>query len=479
MMNRLNQWFLSYFEIKEEKTTIGREMLAGTTTFLTMAYILFVHPAVLSGVLFDQPTGMDIGALTVATCLSAALATFLMGFYARYPVALASGMGQNFFFVLSAIPAAVAAGFGQDRAWKVVLGAVFWAGFLFMILTLLGFRKRLVDAISPNLKQAIAVGIGLFIAFIGLQNAGLVLKDPGTAVRLNPDLANPDLLLFFVVLILTAVLTVKRVPGAILWGILSAVLFSIVGRQCLEWVPGLAKRAGVNDSMLMTQFEVSESVISIPPSLGPLFLQMDLLGALTWTMLPFIIVFLFMDVFDTMGTLIGVSQEAGLLKDNQLPRGEKAMMADAVGTVSGAALGTSTVTSFIESIAGVEHGGRTGLTAVTTAAWFLLALFLTPLVGMVGSYPVVTAPALVMVGSMMIRNVARIEWKEASEAFPAFLIVLGIPFSFSIADGIALGFISYPLIKLFSGKSREVQPIMYAVGAVLLCYFLFVRSQMG
>jgi AGZA family xanthine/uracil permease-like MFS transporter len=452
------------FRLSENQTTARTELLAGVTTFLTMAYIIVVQPAVLSGVMFGQPTGMNFGAIMTATCLSAALATAIMALYARYPIAQAPGMGENFFFVFSAIPAATAAGFANG--WQVALGAVFISGVLFLILSLIGLREMIFNAISPSLKNGIAAGIGLFIAFIGLQNANLIIKDIGTAVKLNAHFASPDLIVFFTGLLVTAVLFARKVRGAILWGIASATVLAAGLKLVLPHT-------------LMPRFEFAKGLVSAPPSLALTFLKMDLFHALSPAMLPFVFVFLFMLTFDAIGTLIGVCEQAGFMRDNKLPRAKQAMVSDAVGTVAGAGLGTSTVTSFIESAAGVEQGGRTGLTGLVVAALFLLALFFSPLIAMVGSYPPITAPALVMVGVMMIRNVTKIDWNDATESVPAFLTMIGIPLSYSIADGLALGFISYPIIKLLSGRGREAGWLTYLLAVVLVLYFIFVRSRMG
>jgi len=461
------------FKLSENQTTVRTEVIAGITTFMTMAYIIVVQPAVLSGAMFGLKTGMDFGAVMTATCLSAALATGLMAWLARYPIAQAPGMGENFFFVFSVIPAATAAGF--TNGWQVALGTVFVSGILFLILSLIGLRELIFNAIPPNLKSAIAAGIGLFIAFIGLQNAGVVLKDPGSAVKLNAHFSSPDLLVFFGGLLVTAVLFARKVRGAILWGIIVATILSIG----LKLMLAHATSPLVANSMLVKQFTLATSVVAPPPSLAPTFLQMDIAHALSPQMLPFVFVFLFMLTFDAIGTLVGICEQAGFMQNNQLPRAKQAMVSDAVGTVAGAALGTSTVTSFIESAAGVEQGGRTGLTGLVTAGLFLAALFFSPLVTMVGSYPPITAPALVIVGAMMLQNVAKINWGDHTESIPAFLTLIGIPFTYSIADGLALGFISYPLIKLFSGRGRETNWLAYALAAVLVVYFICVRSKLG
>ena len=457
------------------KTRVRTEIFAGVTTFLTMSYIIFVQPAVLSGSMFGASTGMDFGAVTTATCLAAALATAIMALYARYPIAQAPGMGENFFFVFSIVLPLQAA--GVPDAWRVALGVVFVSGVLFLLLSLLGLREAILNAMSANMKNAIAVGIGLFIAFIGLKNAGVILESPGTAVKLNPDFASPDLVVFGVGLLVTAALSVRRVPGAILWGIVTATVLAIGLRLGLPLLPEAVSGAElVRESKLMTGFSLAGGVVAAPPSLAPTLFKMDLARALTVGMIPFIVIFLFMDMFDTVGTLVGVSERAGLMKGGKLPRARQALVSDAVGTVAGACLGTSTVTSYIESAAGVEQGGRTGLTSLTVAVLFLLALVFSPVIAMAGSYPPISAPALVMVGAMMLRSVARIEWNDLSESFPAFLIMAGIPLTFSIADGLALGFISYPIVKLLGGKGRQVSWLMYGLGFVLLVYFVLVRA---
>lgn len=465
-----------FFCLTENNTSVRTELVAGATTFLTMVYIIFVQPAVLSGSMLGSPTGMDFGAVTTATCLAAALATAIMGLAARYPIALAPGMGQNFFFVLTAIPVAAAA--GASEPWAAALGAVFVAGVIFVVISLVGVRKKLLDAVSPNLKRAIAVGIGLFIAFIGLRNAQLVLVNPGTGVAMNPHLGSPDVIVFMVGFLVATVLHARRITGSIMGGIGSALAVAVLLKSLLPLLPeGIAGSALVAESLLVKQFTTAQGVLAMPPAIGPTFLHFDLATAISATMIPIVIIFVFMDVFDTMGTLIGVGEQAGLMKDGKLPRVERAMLADAFGTVAGAALGTSTVTSYIESAAGVEHGGRTGLTALTVAVLFLAALFFYPIVAMIGSYPPITAPALVLVGAMMVRNVTRIEWGDYTEGVPAFLTMIGIPFFYSIADGIALGLITYPVIKSLGGKAGEVRLGMWLLGIVLLLYFVLVRSR--
>lgn len=467
--------FEKLFKLSENNTTVRTEIMAGLVTFLTMSYIIVVQPLVLSGKMFGFETGMDFGSIMTATCIAAALATAIMALYARYPIAQAPGMGENFFFVFSVLPAAAAAGF--TNGWQVGLGVVFISGVLFLLLTLTGLRTMIIDAVSPSMKNAMAVGIGIFIAFIGLQNAGLIQANQGTLVQLNTQFASPDIIVFFFGLFLTGGLLVLNVRGAVIWGILGAAFFSMTMRFGLNALPATADAALVTGSKLMKEFAPATKVVSMPPSITPTLFKMDLRAAFSFSMIPFIIIFLFMDLFDTLGTLVGVSERAGFIKDNKLPRANKAMLSDAVGTVAGACLGTSTVTSFIESAAGVERGGRTGLTSLTTAVLFLLALFFSPLVNMIGSYAAITAPVLVVVGSMMVRSVTKIDWDDYSESIPCFVTMLGIPLTYSIADGIALGFISYPIIKLIGGKGKEVKWLMYVLAVVLFAYFIFLRAE--
>lgn len=478
-----------FFGLSENKTNVRTEVLAGLTTFLTMAYIIFVQPAVLTHGVGGKPTGMDFGAVTTATCLSAALATAIMALYAKYPIAQAPGMGENFFFTLTVIPAAAAmidqevrlgtGGTAGASPWQVALGVVFVSGVLFLLLTLLGLRQVLLDTISPSMRNAIAVGIGLFIAFIGVRNTGLIHLSPA-GPSLNPSFASPDLIVFFFGLLLTAGLIALGVRGAIFWGIVAATLLSVGLQFGLSHAPEAVVQSDlVAQSGLVKNFKIATEVVSEPPSMAPTLFKMDLVRAISWPMIPFVLIFLFMVVFDTLGTLVGVAERAGFIKDDKLPRANEAFLSDALGTVVGAAFGTSTVTSFIESTAGVEQGGRTGLTALTAAVLFVLALFFSPVIAMVGSYAPITAPALVIVGSMMMQSVTKIHWPDYTEAMPAFLIIVGIPLTYSIADGLALGFISYPIIKLIAGRGREVKWLMYLIAAVLVAYFIVIRARTG
>jgi AGZA family xanthine/uracil permease-like MFS transporter len=445
--------FSSFFQLAENQTSVRTEILAGVTTFLSMAYILFVQPAVLATDFAGKPTGLDAGAILLATCLASAIGSALMGLLARYPIALAPGMGENFFFVSVCMSLTA---LGVAHAWQTALAIVFLSGVIFMILSLVRLREAVIESVSPSLCCGIAAGIGLFIAFIGLKNAGLIIAKPGTLVGLNTHPALADLAVFAVGLLVAAGLQARKVRGAILLGILAAAATALA----------LGK----------THFT---GLIGFPDIKTSAVWQTDFAGAFAPTALPFIAVFLFMVLFDTVGTLVGVTQQAGLMQGNKLPRATQAFFADAAATTVGAALGTSTVTSYIESATGVQAGGRTGLTALTVAALFLLALFFSPLIAMVGGYAPITAPALVLVGALMMQSAARVAWDDFSEAVPAFLAMLGIPLTFSIADGIALSFVSYPVVKLLGGRARDVGWPMWVIAALLVYYFVGIRPHTG
>lgn len=444
----LDRWF----RLTENQTSVRTELLAGLTTFLTMAYIIFVQPQILVGTA-ERPTEMDPNAILLATCVAAALATAIMGLVARYPIALAPGMGQNVFFVT--ITAQLAA-LHYKEPWRVALGVVFLSGLICVVLSLLRVRKAIIEAISPSMQNAIAVGIGLFIAFIGLKQGGLIVAQPFVLVGLTRDFYSPDIAVFSLGLLVISVLMARGVRGAILWGILT----------------------GATAAAMLGKVALPTAVVGLPQIEKPAAFQLDIVSALTLQCLPFIVIFAFTDMFDTVGTLIGVAEQAGFMEDNRLPRADQALLADSTGTVIGACLGTSTVTSYIESAAGVAYGGRTGLTSIAVAVLFLLALFFSPVVEVVAAYPPITAPALVAVGSMMARNVVKVQWQDSSEAIPALLTILGVPLCYSIADGLALGFIAYPLIKLFSGRIGEVRWLTALLSLLLLGYFLFVRTAM-
>ncbi|MDD5218933.1 MAG: NCS2 family permease [Candidatus Omnitrophica bacterium] len=443
----------NFFKLQENQTTFRTEILAGLTTFLTMAYIIFVQPAVLSTDFYGNPTGLNFNAVLLATCIASAAASIFMGLYAQYPIALAPGMGENFFFV-SVILALSSLGF--QNAWQVALGIVFYSGILFLLLSIFKVRAAIIDAVSPSMRNGIAVGIGLFIAFIGLRNGGIVIGKTGTLLGINTQILSPDVAVFFFGLLLTAVLRVRRIRGAILFGILGSAILAL----------------------FLGQIKLPPSLFGLPSFSQSAFLKMDLFNALNWSCLPFIIIFTFMAVFDTVGTLIGVAEQAGFIKNNHLPRADKVLVVDSAASVLGAGLGTSTVTAYIESVTGVEYGGRTGLTSITAGLLFILALFFCPLVGMIANYPPITAPALIIVGAMMIQNVSKIKWTDYDECIPAFLTMIGIPMMYSIADGLAFGLITYPLIKFLSGKGKDVRWLMYVLALVLLLYFILFRSKL-
>jgi AGZA family xanthine/uracil permease-like MFS transporter len=442
------------FRLSESGTTAWTEILAGLTTFLTMSYIIFVQPAVLSTDMAGNPTGLDFGAVLLATCVISAAATIFMGLYARYPIALAPGMGENFFFVNVIM---LLAARQVTNAWQVALGIVFISGVIFFILSIIGVREAIIDAVSPSMKAAIGVGIGALIAFIGLRNGAVLTASPGTFVGLNSNLVQPGVAVFGFGLFVTAVLFARRVRGAVLIGIVAAAL--------------LAAAFG--------EVRMGEVPFGVPVIEEHAAFRMDLWSALQLTCVPFIVLFVIMDMFDTTGTLIAVAEQGGFMREGKLPRANRALVVDASATVAGAALGTSTVTSFIESTTGIAYGGRTGLTAVATGVLFLVALLLSPLIEVVADYPPITAPALVMVGALMLSNVRKIEWDDFTECIPAFLMIIGIPLTNSIADGLALGFISYPIIRMLSGRWKQVHWLMYVIALILLAYFIWVRPQLA
>jgi AGZA family xanthine/uracil permease-like MFS transporter len=418
------------FQLNAHNTNVRTEILAGVTTFLAMAYILFVNPSILGD------TGMDKGAVFVATCLAAAIGSAVMGLIANYPIALAPGMGLNAFFTYTVV-------LHMGHTWQVALGAVFISAVMFFILSIFKIREWIINSIPLPLRSAIAAGIGLFLALIALKNASIVVADPATFVGLG-DLAKPGPILATLGFFLIVALEALRVKGAVLIGILVVTIVSIV-----------------------FHFSPFGGVISMPPSLAPTFLQLDIKGALDIGLFSVIFSFLFVDLFDNSGTLIGVAKRAGLMgKDGYMPKMGRALIADSTAAMAGSLLGTSTTTSYIESAAGVSAGGRTGLTAVVVAILFLLALFFAPLAGSVPAYA--TAPALMFVAVLMMSGLAEIEWDDITVAAPVVVTALAMPFTFSIANGIALGFISWTAIKLLSGKARELNP------ALVILSILFV-----
>ena len=424
------------FRIQEAGSTLGREVLGGFTTFLTMAYIVVVNPV------FLHAAGIPLPGAVLATCLSAAVATLLMAFLARYPIALAPGMGLNAFFAYGIC-------LGVGVPWQTALGLTFWAGILFLLLTVTGARRAIVAAVPPVLRFSGAVGIGLFVAFIGLQQGGLVKGDPNTLLALG-DLTAAPALLTLTGLAVTLALLARGVKIAIFLGL----LVTLAGGLVSGLVP------------------LPEAVVAVPSLELPGF-QIDLLGALRLQYVPLVLVILFFDVFDTLGTLLGIAHQGGFLRDGELPRLDRAMTADSLGSVAGSLFGTSTVTSYIESGAGVGVGARTGLASVVTGGLFLVAPLLTPLVAVVGTaaeggaHPV-TAPALIAVGILMIGAVREIEWQDFTEAAPAFLTALIMPMSFNISHGLAAGIVSYVLVKTAAGRGREVHWLMYLLAVLFL-----------
>ncbi len=426
----------SYFKLSEHGTTVKREVLAGCTTFLTMAYITFVNPAILS------ETGMDFGAVFVATCVAAAFGTLVMGLYANYPIALAPGMGLNAFFTYGVV-------LGMGYAWQTALGAVFLSGVLFVILSVLPVREWLINSIPRTLKMAISAGIGLFLGIIALKNAGIVVDHPATLVTMGDMTAAPAILAILGFVVIVA-LSRRKVPGAVIIGILV--------------VTGLGVALGITEW---------KGLASVPPDPRPTLLALDLAGAFELSLVAVVFTFLFVDLFDTAGTLVGVAHRAGLLdEEGKLPRLRKALLADSTATVVGASLGTSSTTSYIESAAGVNAGGRTGLTAVTVAMLFLLCLFFSPLAQTVPAYA--TAPALLYVACLMARGLTEIDWEDATDYAPAVLTAIAMPLTFSIADGLGLGFICYALMKLTGGKASECPPAVMVIAALFAFKFVFL-----
>lgn len=436
------------FKLKENHTSVRTEVFAGITTFMTMAYIIFVNPDILS------IAGMNFGAVLAATCISAAIASVTMGLMANYPFALAPGMGLNAFFTFSVV-------LGSGLSYQAALAAVFISGILFILLTVTKAREAIINSIPMSLKLAVGTGIGLFIALIGFKNAGLIVGNEATLVALG-SLKDPKVLLAVFGLILTSVLVVKKTRGALLLGILGTTVVGMVISEVMG--------PEVLGPMIRAPKALSD-IFSAPPSLIHLgefrFGFAELLGV---GFIPIIFSFAFVDVFDTIGTLIGVASKAKMLdKDGKLPRAEKALMADAVGTVAGAILGTSTVTTYVESAAGVTEGGRTGLTAVTTGLLFLAALFISPLAGLVPSQA--TAPILIIVGVFMMEPILKIKLDDYMEAIPAFLTIVMMPFTFSIAEGIVWGILSYVALKLATGKAKDVSITMYILAVLFVLRF--------
>lgn len=432
-----------YFQFEELGTNYRREIIGGVTTFLAMAYILAVNPNILAA------AGIDKGAVFVATALAAIVGSLIMGILAKYPIALAPGMGLNAFFAFAVVGA-------YGIPWQTGLTGVFFSGIIFIILSLTGIRETIINAIPVQLKYAVSAGIGLFITFVGLKGAGIVVADEGTIVTLG-DFTKGDTLLAVVGIVIAVILMVKKVPGAIFITIIASTIIGMI--------------AGV--------IEVPKSVVSSIPSIAPTFgvaldpILHDFSSLLNIQFLVVVLTFLFVDFFDTAGTLMAVADKAGLVKNNKLPRAGRALMADALGTTVGSVLGTSTTTAYVESTAGVAAGARSGFAAVVTAALFAVSLFFFPVLDVITS--AVTAPALVIVGILMVSSLKNIEWDQFEIAVPAFLTMLMMPLGYSIASGIAVGFIFYPLTMLLAGRRKEVHWIMYILFFVFLSYFIWVR----
>lgn len=422
-----------YFQLSAHGTTARTELMAGITTFLTMAYIIFVNPDILSA------AGMPREAVFVSTCLAAALGSAIMGLYANYPIALAPAMGLNAYFAFTVVG-------GMHFPWQTALGAVFISGCLFVLISLFRLREAIVNAIPRSLKYAISAGIGLFLAIIGLKNAGLITAHPATLLTLG-DLHQPGALLAIGGFILILALEQRRVPGAIIISILAVTATSML--------------------LGLTPFN---GIVAMPPSIAPTFLQMDLEGAFHAGLLTVVMTFFLVELFDASGTLIGVCHRAGLLDaEGRLPRLKKALLADSGAILAGAALGTSSTTAYIESAAGTSVGGRTGLTAVVVALLFLAALFLEPLAGVVPAYA--TAPALCYVAVLMVRGLAEIDWDDLTESAPAVVTAITMPFTFSIAHGIAFGFITYAALKLLSGRQGDLKPMVVVIALAFVLKF--------
>lgn len=428
----------SIFRLDENQTTVRRELLAGLTTFMTMAYVVVVNPQILS------EGGMPVDGVLFATCLSSAVATLIMGLWANYPIALAPGMSLNAYFTYSIV-------LGRGVPWPTALGVVFFSGVLFLLLTLSNIREQVVNAIPDCLKHGTAAGIGLFIAFIGLRNAKIIVANPATFVGFG-KISNPEVLLAAAGLVFISILMARRFSSAILLGIAALTLAGIpLGLS--HW---------------------PAHFFSLPHPSGT-FLRLDLRAAAKIGLGDLIFVFFFVDLFDNVGTLVGVCEGGGFLRDGKLPRASRALVADAIGTMFGALTGTSTVTSYIESASGVAAGARTGLGNLVIAALFLVAMFFAPLVAAIPAYA--TAPALVLVGVLMSGAVARVRWGDFSEAFPAFLTLVATPLTFSIATGLSLGVLAFTFVKVGSGKHREVSPLIWVLTVLFLLRYAFLGSE--
>jgi AGZA family xanthine/uracil permease-like MFS transporter len=416
---------MDFFQLEKHGTNIKQEIVAGTTTFLTMAYIIFVNPGILG------ETGMDKGALITVTCLAAFIGTMITALWVNAPLAMAPGMGLNAFFTYTLV-------FGMGATWNVALGVVFISGIIFLLLTMTGFREKIIDAIPLQLRLAVGAGIGLFIAFIGMQNLGLIVANPATLVGLGS--LSPTVILGLTGLTIMVGLEIKQVKGGILIGI---VITTILG-------------------MVLGYVELPNGIMSTPPSIAPIAFKLDILGALKVSMIGPIFSFMFVDLFDSVGTIVACANEAEMIDEKgKIENVSKILEADAAATVIGSLLGTSTTTTFVESASGIAQGGRTGLTSATTAVLFFLAMFFTPVIGVVPVFA--TAPALIIVGVYMFKNLIDIDLHKIEIAIPAFLTIILMPLTYSISTGITFGFISYAIIEILSGKVKTVKPTMWII----------------
>jgi AGZA family xanthine/uracil permease-like MFS transporter len=427
-----------YFEFEALGTTWRTEILAGFTTFITMAYVAFVNPSILS------QAGMPIAAVAAATCFSAGFGSLLMGILARYPIALAPGMGLNAYFTYSVVK-------GMGVPWEVALGAVFLSGVVFLLLTFLGIRQLILAAIPPELYASVAVGVGLFICLLGLRDAGIVVPSPATMVTMG-NLRDPKTLLAVAGLVSVAALLARGVKAAILIGVLGTTLLGFLTGQ-IRWQPHTTHLS----DLAATAF------------------RLDIAGTLHMGLLEIAFVFLFVDLFDNIGALLAIGKKAGLVDERgRIPRANRIFTADALATIAGSCAGTSTVTSYIESSAGVAAGGRSGVTAVVVGILFLGLFFVVPAVGVIPSFA--TAPALIVVGSLMMTSIREVDWDDALVAIPAFLTMVTIPLTFSVANGLALGFIAYTAVRVFSGRFRGVSWLVYALTIIFIARFLYLRG---
>ncbi len=439
----MKNWVRGIFDLENHQTNLKTELIAGLTTFLTMAYICFVNPNIL------KAAGMPFGAVMTATCLSAAVGSILMGIYANLPIALAPAMGTNAYFAFY-----VCGVMGIN--WQTALGAVFLSGVGFLLLTMTGLRVKIMDAIPDSMKHAVAAGIGIFIAFVGLQQAGVIVKNEQVLVGLG-NVSSREVLVTLAGFLITGFFLARKIKGALMWGILTTTALAIA--------------VGVS--------RMPEAILSMPPSMSETFGAMDIKAAFGIGLLQIVFAFLFVDLFDTLATLIAVSDQGGLMKTGSdgrlhLPRAGRALTSDAIATIAGSVFGTSTTTSYIESTAGIAAGGKTGLTSVVVGLLFLLMLFISPVIGVVPAQA--TAPALVIVCIFMMKSLVKIDWNDYTEAIPAVVTCLAIPLTFSISNGLALGFLLYPILKLVTGRWRETNWMVYLLGALFMCKFIFLGS---